>query len=77
MKLPDEITIKDRGCTLDMYNDRGSSRLLDIYVDKTMIFCQMDLNAVNGALDIGFNDQVLKLSPYQVQSLIQFLSQRD
>ena len=75
--MPNEMTVKESGCTLDMYNNRGSARLCDVIIENTQHLISLDLSAVNGSLDIRIGDVNYHLSSYQVSVLIQFLSQRD
>lgn len=78
MNLPTEMKVTEyNSCTLEMDNGRGSMRLLDIYMDKSEHLLSLDLNAVNGSLDIIAGKSQYKLSEYQVRTLIEFLQQRD
>lgn len=79
-KLPNQIVIIETHYTLDIINDRGSSRFLDICKTskKSESLIKLDLNATNGRLNINLNDdETITLTPYQTERLIEFLSQRD
>jgi hypothetical protein len=78
-KLPNELAIKETQSTVDMFNNRGSSRQLDVYQDGTELLVSFDLNAVSGSLEIKSNGMghPVYLSPFQKEMLIRFLQQKD